>query len=399
MTPRKPRTSPPTSRPGDAKKASQQPAHRKPVATIPKEPVDIFIRADASHEIGSGHIIRCLVLAEKLSARGHRVFFLSRNLPPTLHTRLAQSGCIVLDLPQIAANSSSFQEQDALQSLTLAKSHSASTPLLIIDHYHLDSTWETSVRNRFHKILVIDDLADRSHDCDFLLDVTWDQTMASRYTNLIPRGCRALLGPRYALLRDEFTHARRLVPERTGDLHKIFIFFGGADPTRESEKALEAISHPRFADLSFTLVTGGLNPRSGQIFGKAWGHKNIEVYREFHPIALLMAECDLAIGAGGSTSWERCALALPAIVICTAPNQELIAKGLHEAGAVWNLGRSAKVTAGMIADKLLELRQAPDVVRRAAQQAARIVPGVPSDGNGGIPGIDEFLELFTRSDS
>jgi UDP-2,4-diacetamido-2,4,6-trideoxy-beta-L-altropyranose hydrolase len=350
----------------------------------------ICFRADASSAIGSGHITRCLVLAERLAGSGHPIFFISRHLPAVLCSRLGKAGFTVLNLPPDTMNGVSFQERDAEQTLELAKQNlGGQEAILVVDHYLLDAFWEQRMRSRFRRILVIDDLADRPHAGDFLLDVTWGREIEKRYNGLIPPACKSFLGPRFALLREEFFQARTVIGKHSGAIKQVLVFFGGADHTQESEKILEAIKDPAFTEIEFNLVTGGLNPRSGAIFAQAWPQPQVKVFREYSPMALLMAQCDLAIGAGGSSSWERCFLALPTIVISTAPNQETIARNLHQAGAIWYLGRSEEVSATMVNAKLKELLNSPETVRQVSLQAERII--VSASG----PGMDELLTLLT----
>jgi hypothetical protein len=162
--------------------------------------------------------------------------------------------------------------------------------------------------------MVIDDLANREHDCALLLDANFYLHLNRRYKGLTPLGTSLLLGPQYALLRSEFLQVERS-EKRTGDVRRIFAFFGGSDPTNETEKLLTALQHIQRRTFELDIVVGAGNPRKQEIERKCRLLENVHFFCQIDNIAELMAHADLAIGAGGTTLWERCYLALPSIVI------------------------------------------------------------------------------------
>jgi UDP-2,4-diacetamido-2,4,6-trideoxy-beta-L-altropyranose hydrolase len=236
--------------------------------------------------------------------------------------------------------------------------------------------------------MVIDDLADRAHDCDLLLDQNYYRDAESRYNVLVPDHCRCFLGPRFALLRREFREMRKQTVPRPGRIQRLFIFFGGTDPTGETLKALAALREWRRPDIAADIVVGSGNPRRDEIMEACTRLPQVAFHCQVDNIAALMARADLAIGAGGTASWERCSLGLPVILIVVAPNQAEVADNLHAAGAGWLLGDSATVTAGDIVAALEKAVASPSSVRLASERAAQLM------GDPGFDGMDAILQAI-----
>jgi lipid-A-disaccharide synthetase len=215
---------------------------------------------------------------------------------------------------------------------------------LVVDSYALDASWEQKMRPLASEIFVIDDLANRRHDCDFLLDQNFYRDLQHRYDDLVPEKCKLLLGPRYALLRQEFYEVKaRLVP-RDGSLRRILVFYGGSDRTQETEKAIRALVQLQLSSVAVDVVVGGSNPRREQIERLCRQHDFLRYHCQVENMAELMAKADLCLGAGGTTTWERCFLGLPTIVTAIAENQFEICRDCAEAGLIYSLGRWDKVT-------------------------------------------------------
>jgi UDP-2,4-diacetamido-2,4,6-trideoxy-beta-L-altropyranose hydrolase len=292
--------------------------------------MNVAFRVDASSRIGTGHFVRCLTLADALSQAGWRVGFVSRHLSDAMRRSLsdrefafshiagAESGELDSDLSHARWLGTS-QTQDAAD--TIRALEGSSWEWLIVDHYALDERWETLLRKTAGRIAVIDDLADRSHDCDLLLDQNLQTDLADRYAGKVPDDCRVLLGPTYALLREDFRTIRRSVKARDGAVDRILIFFGGVDAENYTSPAIEAVAEPRIAGLQVDVVVGGNNQRGDQVRAQCISHGfNFHVQTEH--MAELMAAADLAIGAGGTATWERCCLGLPTLAVSVAENQE-----------------------------------------------------------------------------
>ncbi|MFA6062159.1 MAG: UDP-2,4-diacetamido-2,4,6-trideoxy-beta-L-altropyranose hydrolase [Gallionella sp.] len=290
----------------------------------------IAFRVDASSLIGTGHFMRCLTFADALKRCGAQIRFVSRGLPLHLIAMLAEKEIEFVPLkrdatPLITGNLAhsdwlgTSQKQDAEDSvLALSDLH---WDWLVVDHYALDAGWEGVLRRVAKQILVIDDIADRQHECDVLLDQNFYSDMQTRYTGKVPPHCQLLLGPRYALLRDEFRMLREQVKPRSGPVKRILVFFGGVDAENYTGVAIKALSGIDMSDLQVDVVIGALHPCRTEIEDLCATHRYVCHVQTSH-MAQLMAEADLAIGAGGSATWERCSLGLPALTFCTADNQK-----------------------------------------------------------------------------
>ena len=319
----------------------------------------IAFRTDASLQMGSGHLMRCLTLADALKAQGADCHFISREHPGNLLEVIRQRGYKVNSLvahvppaqaaikrivkevlrpqqePPHAAWLGSTWQTDAQE--TAAILASLQPDWLVVDHYALDQRWEEALAPHYRKLLVIDDLADRPHRCDLLLD----QNLGSQpehYAQWVPAHCQVLTGPYYALLRPEFAALRPYSLQRRKPqpaLRELLITMGGADQPNATGQVLQALKTCALpADCRITVVMGLTAPWLQNVRELAaqipWPTK---VVVNVNDMAQRMADSDLAIGAAGSTSWERCCLGLPTLMVVLADNQRDIAIGLERAGA------------------------------------------------------------------
>lgn len=330
-----------------------------------------FIRADSSVQIGSGHIMRCLTLAGDLTNAGLEVFFITRDLPGNLVAHIQSQGYPALVLPALLKPAgvediqwlSRHWAEDAQATAMLIRRHQQDDQradiLLVVDHYAFDSRWERMLRPIVQGIRVIDDLANRPHECDSLLDQNFYQDMPGRYRGLTPPGCRLWLGPKYALLRPEFRKARHAIRPRDGKVRHLLLFFGGSDPTGETFKALEALTVPGLSDLTADVVTGLANPRREMLRRVVQGLPNLTYHCQVDYMAGLMTRADLAVGAGGTTTLERSFLGLPSVVVAVADNQVESAEALAATGAIAYAGWHETVTAASLAEAIAGLRRDP----------------------------------------
>ena len=201
------------------------------------------------------------------------------------------------------------------------------------------------MRPRCHRLLAIDDLADRRHDCDLLLDQNLRES--DPYRTLTPQRCRTLLGPRHALLRDEFRAARQGAAVRDGCLRRILVFFGGSDPTGDTMKAVQALA--TLPPVQADVIVGAMNPARAAIEAACAAHAHLHFACQVQDMAGRLAAADLAIGGGGTSAWERMAVGLPALVVEQADNQHLNALQLERIGVARNLGPSRAVDAAAMA--------------------------------------------------
>ena len=194
---------------------------------------------------------------------------------------------------------------------------------LIVDSYALDERWEQALRPYCREIMVIDDLANRRHDCDILLDQNFYLNKDVRYAGLVPEHCKMLLGSEHALLRDEFREAKKHLRKRDGTIKKSLVFYGGSDLTNETEKAIKALVqlHDEGYNFMADVITGVSNIRREKINNLCSKYQFFHYYCQVSNMAEFMNKADLMLGAGGSTTWERLYMELPALVTAVAENQ------------------------------------------------------------------------------
>lgn len=344
----------------------------------------IAIRVDASGQIGTGHFMRCLTLADALKKHGAQIRFVSRRLPEHLCGMLEDRGHqsvvfnnVKCDQPFDELAHAHWlgvsQVQDAADSLR-ALSDKA-WDWLIVDHYSLDARWESALRRMAKQIMVIDDIADRQHDCDVLLDQNYFADMESRYGGKVSSNCKLLLGSRYALLRDEFRQLHKQAKPRIGPVKHLLVFFGGVDADNYTGLVVEVLSGISIPGLHVDVVIGAAHPNLSQIKAACVHHKFI-CHVQTDKMAELMASADLAIGAGGSASWERCCLGLPAVLVALADNQIDIARELGLFGACAYVGTSAEANVEILRHAIIDLVSKDDQINRLSVKAFSLVDGM-----------------------
>lgn len=309
---------------------------------------NLFIRVDSGVEIGIGHIMRCYALAKILKNMDFDVYFISRKLKGNICDFIAERGYKVYYLPTKKQNkflkdNNKTIEHDALETTKILTNYIDKPSWLLVDHYDLDIRWESILRKFVKKIIVVDDLANRKHDCDLLLDQNLYEHMNRRYAKLVPKNCKKLLGPKYTLLRSEFSKLRRTITKRK-KLQNILVSFGGSDPGNETAKVLQAIKILNMKDLTVDVAVWNINPHKEKIKRLCSSIPNTTFYSNIDNIGELMSKTDLAIGTGGSTTWERCCLGLPSIVSIVSNNQAEMIELLARKNCVVNLGNSENLT-------------------------------------------------------
>lgn len=352
--------------------------------------MQIAFRTDASLLIGSGHVMRCLTLADALRARGAQCHFISRAHPGHLLELIRQRGHTVTALqvgqfslktehdsaPQLAHASWLGCDWQTDAHETLAILAELQSDWLVVDHYALDQRWELALRPYYKKLMIIDDLADRPHRCDLLLDQNWfDDKTTTRYTHLVPPNCQCFLGPEYAILRPEYAQLRATLPPRDGTVRRVLVFLGGSDPSNQTAKVLNALSQPGLSHLQVDVVLGQNNPNAHGIASQAAARTGTTLHKGLPTLAPLMASADLMISAGGSTTWERMCLGLPAIVISIADNQTSTNLALMNAGYIEFLGEMDKVTVNTITESVQCCLVNPDALKAQSRLGQQLVAG------------------------
>ena len=302
----------------------------------------VLVRADASNQIGSGHVMRCLALVDGMRPQASDVHFVCRQLPGEMHGLIEAQGfrCSLLPADQSDSDLSLDQDRDAERTLAL----SGTVDWTIVDHYGIDNNWEQAMRPHCRRLMVIDDLVDRAHDCDVLLDQSFGRKPED-YEPLVRADCRVLAGTDFALLRPEFaahraaTLARR---EEGADIHHVLVSMGGFDPDNKALEVLEALAGTASAsEWTVAVVKGAASAGSDSsmdTFADSFGE--LDIRSGVSNMAERMSVADIAIGAAGTSSWERCCMGLPALIYIYADNQREIASKLEDAGAIriWQSG-------------------------------------------------------------
>lgn len=313
--------------------------------------MNVFVRTDASSRIGTGHLMRCLALAQALQRRGASVSFVMREVPAALAQTIESLGFKLLRLPEAPREEGWLgvaQDRDALQTAAVLEAQ-RNADWLVIDHYGIDYRWEERVRMGDCRILVIDDLAQAKHSCDVLLNQNLLADAQARYRSLVPESCRLLTGPRFALLREEFHACRASLHREFGRVRNLLVFLGGADPDGVSLRVLNVLDAMRPREFKVTVVLGAASPHRASVERAYADRADFRVIGQSSDMAQLMAVADLAVGAGGISTWERCCLGLPSITIAIAENQLEVSKAAAAAGALLYLGPPA----GMSDDELV----------------------------------------------
>lgn len=372
-------------------------------------------RVDAAPYMGIGHLIRCLTFANSLNKHQWHIVFVCSDLENNYYDVLKDTGFELRLLPQATQKNQSeqnksstiedaipkhshwlpkSQQEDAIQTLEVT-SDLECIDLLIIDHYALDRRWEENFgdRSKVKNIFVIDDLADRAHYCDFLLDQTFGRTKED-YQNLVPYECSLLIGKDYILMREEFLQKRdaALKSRLNNDnaIQNILICFGSGDPQNATSKVLDALEHIE-GPFSITVLLSSKAPHIDKIefYKFNYPHK-VEIISDCQNVSDKIKEADIAFGAGGTMAWERCCLGLPSFIVMIADNQNLITKKLEQGGAAISLGRQENLISQNIIDAFKTLISNPQAIKSMARQAAKICDGT---------GTQRIVDIVERAEA
>lgn len=342
--------------------------------------MNIAFRADASAQIGTGHVVRCLTLARALQRIGAHIRFVCRHITPFLQAEIEKARLELVILPPASGTNGdgayaawlgTSQGRDAAETRLAMKDRH--WDWLIVDHYALDARWETALRPACGKLLAVDDLANRPHDCDALLD----QNLAlscDRYDQLAPKTCRRFEGPRYALLRSEFLQARDQ-RARADIERRLNIFFGGTDPAGATLMALDVLAVMSDQRLAVDVITGSDNPHREDIGRRCAALAGASLHVQPPSIADLFSRATLGLGAGGTASWERCCTGLPTIIVSTAENQLAGSAALARARAAIDMGPLECLSPEKLSAMLSRLMAKPWLLGAMRRRAAALVDG------------------------
>lgn len=354
----------------------------------------VAFRVDASLKIGSGHVMRCLTLADRLKKNGLESHFICCQHDGHLMAMISEHGHRVYPIPKGFPFDNHDQDRavsDQESWLGNSWQHDAELSMqvldklraqwLVVDHYALDARWENELRDKANKMMVIDDLANRPHCCDLLLDQTFGRN-ASVYKDLVPGECALLLGTNYALLRPDFLNLRNYSLKRRlePDLRHILVTMGGVDFTNATGRALDALEKSRInRGCTVTVVMGGESPWIESVRERANRLPfDSTVLVNVKEMADLMAEADLCIGAAGGTTWERCCLGLPTIAAVLADNQVEVARLLDDEKAAMCIFLDDSFELKLI-ESLNRLLDSRTELVRLSNAASRLVDGSGCD--------------------
>lgn len=331
----------------------------------------LLLRADASVSAGTGHVMRCLALAQAWQDAGGHAIFAMAEATPAIYERLAAERCQVEQISAAAGTG-----DDANQAIELARAHEADW--IAVDGYSFDSDYQRALKAADFKILFLDDYGHAQH---YLADVVLNQNLsaaASLYEKREP-STRLLLGPRYCLLRREFAAWRDWKREVKPLARRVLVMMGGSDPENLTARVLEALSHAAIEDLEATVVVGGSNPHFDELENMAHDSRlKITLRSNVATIGECMAEADVAISAAGSTVWELCLLGLPALLIDVAANQTALAGELARRECAIHLG-DARVMSSTISDGLRNLSHEYEGRRMLSERSRELVDGRGAD--------------------
>lgn len=334
----------------------------------------IAFRFDVSPELGTGHFMRCMTLAESLLQYPLPICLFCRTLPDKYVAIAAERGIKTYFLPEIINENSVIA--DAQATIAVIKKIKQPIHWMITDQYELDVHWERAIRPYVNKILVIDDFADQPRDCDLLFSQNYPTL---NYDGLVPEHTTVCCGLKYVLLRKEFYKARQQLRQRDGVIRRILVSFGGSDPTRSTLPCLQMLAQYCPSQIKIDVTCGVLNPDRAAIQMQCERSNNMYYHGHSDKMAELITQADLALGSGGATHWERCFLGLPAIVNIVAENQKRVSVALAAHGAVINIRENDNTA---FRDAFLLCLNDPERIKTMSAACLQLMP-FADDAKGG----------------
>lgn len=318
----------------------------------------VLFRVDSGSQLGIGHVRRCASLANALNEIGFECVFVCLDLPQNISDYLKARGFLVYFITgyakefgwtvcesdqHLGLGEKIFKQADWLATSKITDVFKPD--LLVVDHYFLDKTWEEKFKKRGITIVAIDDLANRPHDCDIIIDQNYFGSQVDlRYESLVPNDCIKLLGPSHAIIEKEYSELSKS-KKVNNDVKKVLISLGGSDPTNATSLVLELLLESQMAHLNFDVVLGPSNVFHKEIEKQTYHVPNVKIHRAPDSLLKLMSESDVVIGAGGSSIWERMTLGIPSLVIGIAENQVAICQRLAADGLIIYVGKSNEISA------------------------------------------------------
>lgn len=350
--------------------------------------MNVIFRSDASSKIGAGHITRCLSLARYLRSLGHNCKFICRVQKNNLIEKIKKEKFEVFPLrnsqkKQLTNNQinpyldyidwlETNQIHDAKQTIKVLSKEKVDW--IIVDHYSLDQSWETLLKAHTKKLMVIDDLVNRKHNCDLLLNQNLG-SLKKNYKNLVPPYCKQIHGSNYILLHQDYHLIKPKLRSFNVKINRIIVYFGnGEESVKYVKSVIEAFQDKNLESISLDIVINTKNSNIQKIKQLISKKRNFKLYSDLPNLAKIMSKSDLGIGAGGSTTWERCFLGLPSILIVTDNNQKSIANSIKKkkAGLVFDSSKNLKEK---IIKAVLLLRKQPKLYHQLHKNSLKVCDG------------------------
>tara|TARA_Y100000816_G_scaffold1913_1_gene1081 strand:+ start:29216 stop:30286 length:1071 start_codon:yes stop_codon:yes gene_type:complete len=332
--------------------------------------MQVIFRVDSSKNIGSGHVIRCLRIANKLRDKSADCSFICKELSGSLIKLIKDQGFKVFLLSQEIKmpnkNSSIIVDKlfnwktDALQTAEILKNLQTNT--LIVDHYGIDKKWEDYQKPYCKKIMAIDDLDNRKHSVDIILDQNLFPNIQKRYLKNSNKNCRKFIGLEYAFLDPNFIKKRKFIRRQKKEVSKIFIYLGNTGSSNILRRILKVFIDNSLNKFKIEVIFTGDAEEKNKIINLSRNHKFIKILDTQPNLADIMSSADLSIGAGGLTTWERIYLGLPSAVITVADNQKECSEYLNSLGLIWLIGHHDQIDDNKITDDIKKILSSENLI-------------------------------------
>ncbi len=357
----------------------------------------IFIRTDSSHKIGTGHVVRCINLANLLKSKYSDITFICRKLSGSISNRILSYGFKLIELPRQIKRNSEIQNiqnenvwlnvsyiKDVKETISVIKDYKVNW--LIIDHYGIDFQWQKQIRKKVNRIMVIDDLANRIHDCDILLDQNYVNNINNRYSKKVPDNCNLLLGPKYALLSKDYKDSKTFSRNFKRSRRHILLFFGGSDSQNLTTRILNILLTIEQNLMSVNIVINKNNHQYDRLCKIIEDYNNVIIHTNLPSLSGLIKKSDFAIGSGGVNLLERCVYGLPSIVITTADNQKESSKSLNDIGAINLIGHYNEINDDIIIKSIMQVMSDIKVLSEQSIKAKNVMK------NWNLEHLSQYLE-------
>lgn len=343
----------------------------------------LVIRADADAQIGTGHIMRCLALAQAWQDKGGDVTFISHCESDSLRQHLLNEGINLINIEK--SHPEQGDVECTLENLSVINHQQKANCWLVIDGYHFDAIYQKRIKEAGYKILWIDDYGHADH---YYADLILNQNISADESFYMHRESytQLLLGTRYVLLRREFNRWKDWQREMPDVARNVLVTMGGADPDNVTLKVTQALKQIENPYLEAKIVVGPANPNMARLEQEISDFTNFQLVKNTAHMPELMVWADVVVSAGGSTCWEIVFMGLPNIIIVLADNQVAVAAQLQNHCLSINMGWHNNINAADIAKSLENLLMS-DVQRKKMLYSGKSCV----DGNGSTRIINSIL--------